>query len=216
MRQFNPIGIPSGSHGADNETMKQEGVSLIEMLAAVAIFAITVGAISGIFISAIRTQRRILAIQELLDQTSYVLEYMGRALRMARKELTPTAECPKVTTDCLSQAGLNYETSGNQDLRFLNYTCVCQRFFLEAATGRLKEQKGWTLSGGFPIGGTENYLTSDKLQVNSLKFNLSGESGSDTLQPRVTIFLEILGRGTTERPKIQIQTSISQRPLDVP
>jgi len=197
------------------ESYTNKGVSLIEMLAAVAVFAITVGAISGIFISAVRSQRRILATQELLDQTSYVLEYMGRALRMARKNSTTTADCPHITTDCLSSADLNYETSGNQDLRFLNYTCTCQRFFLEAATGRLKEHKDWTLVGGVPSGGTENYLTSDKLKINSLKFNLSGQSGSDTLQPRVTIFLEIEGREAAgSRPKIQIQTSISQRPLD--
>lgn len=203
MKPFNPL-------------KNNKGVSLIEMLVAVAIFAITVGAISGIFVSAIRTQRRVLATQELLDQTSYVLEYMGRALRMARKESTATVECPHITTDCLSSADLNYETSGNQDIRFLNYTCNCQRFFLEGS--RLKEHKDWTLSGGVPSGGTENYLTSDKLQINSPKFNLSGQSESEVpnLQPRVTIFLEILGRGTTERPKIQIQTSISQRNIDEP
>jgi len=204
LRQFN------------NLTIKNKGVTLIEMLVAVAIFSITVGAISGLFISAIRSQRKVLATQELLDQTSYVLEYMSRAMRMARRESTPTAECSHITTDCLSQADLNYETSGNQDLRFLNYTCACQRFFLEGP--RLKEQKDWTLIGGVPTGGTENFLTSDKLQINSLKFNLSGQSQSEVpnLQPRVTIFLKILGRGTTERPEIQIQTSISQRPLDAP
>jgi len=201
----------------EKESYANKGVSLIEMLAAVAVFAITIGAISGIFISAVRSQRRILATQELLDQTSYVLEYMGRALRMARKESTATAECPHVTTDCLSSVDLNYENSGNQDLRFLNYTCTCQRFFLEAATGRLKEHKDWTLVGGSPSGGTENYLTSDKLQINSLKFSLSGQSQTDLFQPRVTIFSEILGRGAAgEQPKIQIQTSISQRPLDAP
>jgi hypothetical protein len=136
---------------------------------------------------------------------------------MARKNSTTTADCPHITTDCLSSADLNYETSGNQDLRFLNYTCTCQRFFLEAATGRLKEHKDWTLVGGVPSGGTENYLTSDKLKINSLKFNLSGQSQSESpnYQPRVTIYLEIEGREAAgSRPKIQIQTSISQRLLD--
>ena len=181
-----------------NSTNK--GVSLIEMLAAVAIFAITIGAISGLFISAIRTQRRILATQELLDQTSYVLEYMGRALRMAKKDTSLV---------CLSTAK-NYE-NGIDWIRFLKSesatgTDVCYYFYLSG--NRIYESKG---------GAAGISLTSEKLTVNFLKFVVSGDDlPTDTLQPRVTIFLEILGRGTTERPKIQIQTSISQRPLDAP
>ena len=175
--------------------MENKGYTLIEMLVAITMFTVTVGAISGIFISAIRTQRRILATQELLDQTSYVLEYMGRALRMAKKDSNGT---------CIT-AGNNYENpSGISSIRFIDYNGVCTEYFLD--TGQLKKTAG----------GTTSELTSTKLYVNSLKFNLSGELGSDILQPRVTIFLEILGRGTTERPKIQIQTSISQRPLDAP
>jgi len=185
-----------------NSTNK--GVSLIEMLAAVAIFAITVGAISGIFISAIRTQRRILAIQELLDQTSYVLEYMGRALRMAKKDSSGT---------CIS-AGNNYENvSGISSIRFINYDGLCQEFFSE--NNQLKEKKSSdNTAANLPPSGTP--ITSTKLTVNSIKFNPSGQSESDTLQPRVTIFLEIEGREAAgSRPKIQIQTSISQRDLDV-
>jgi len=176
----------------------ERGVTLIEMLAAVAIFAITVGAISGIFISVIRVQRRVLATQELLDQTSYVLEYMGRALRMAKKDTA--ASCIPI--------GTNYQTDpppNNIWIKFIDYQDNCTLFILGA--GQIKK----TI-----IGVSTDDLTSSKLQVNSLKFNLSGETGADTLQPRVTIFLKILGRGTTERPEVQIQTSISQRPLDVP
>jgi type II secretory pathway pseudopilin PulG len=198
---------------SNNETIEQRGISLIEMLAAVTVFVITVGAISGIFISAIRNQRRILATQELLDQTSYVLEYMGRALRMARKESNaPT---------CLSANGLNYEIplayqiGGDENLgrgiRFINHlqNDDCQEFFLDGDQLKYKIKIG-------TVGETILDFTSTKLQVDSLKFNLSGESGSDNLQPRITIFLEIEGREAAgSRPKIQIQTSISQRPLDL-
>ncbi|GAI33847.1 unnamed protein product, partial [marine sediment metagenome] len=58
--------------------------------------------ISGVFISGFRGQRSALSSQRLLDQTSYALEYMSRALRMASKQ---TADIPA----CLSQDGLNYE-----------------------------------------------------------------------------------------------------------
>jgi hypothetical protein len=56
-----------------------------------------------------------------------------------------------------------------------------------------------------------------KMEVTSLKINLSGEAQppTDYLQPQITLFLEILGKESMGQPKIQIQTSISQRTLDV-
>ena len=54
---------------------------------------------------------------------------------------------------------------------------------------------------------------SDDFEVTSLQFNLSGESQTDTLQPRVTIAATI--RKVGGGPDIRIQTTISQRNLDV-
>jgi len=181
--------------------VKSKGVTLIEMLAAVAVFSITIGAISGLFISGIRSQRRVLATQEILDQTSYVLEYIGRAIRMARKDLTGT---------CLTALQTNYESNPptNNSIKFIDYNGNCTTFYLDTATNQIKKT----------VGATTSELTSTKLQINSFKVNLSGKDQppTDYLQPKVTIFLEISGRETgTGRPKIQIQTSISQRSLDV-
>jgi prepilin-type N-terminal cleavage/methylation domain-containing protein len=200
----------------NNETIKQRGVSLIEMLAAVAVFAITVGAISGIFISAVRSQRRILANQELLDRTSYVLEYMGRALRMARKDDIDYGDGAK---NCLTTGDkINYEATSSRTLldgitytgpgiKFRNYHNDCQEFFVDISDLKLKE----SINSGAPVS-----LTPSQLQV-FLQVYLSGQNPPpDNLQPRVTMFLDILGREAAgSRPEIQIQTSISQRQLDV-
>jgi len=207
MKQWNNLTPHKFFPDYAGQAIKSEGVTLIEMLVAVTIFGITIGAISGLFISGIRTQRRVLATQELLDQTSYALEYMGRALRMAKKDTNRT---------CLTTANYNYENpSGVSTVRFINYNGICQEFFSE--NNQLKEKKSSDgTAANLPPSGTP--ITSDKLQVNFLKFNLSGEAQppTDNLQPRVTIFMEIEGRGPVgERPKIQIQTSISQRDLDV-
>ena len=65
-------------------------------------------------------------------------------------------------------------------------------------------------------GGTALPLTSAKLNVTSLKFNLIGAGQNDDLQPLVTVYLEITTSGLSgESQKIKIQTSISQRNLDV-
>jgi len=180
-----------------NEKLKTKSFTLIELLVTVAIFLIIISMASGSFVLAIRSQKRILTTQELLDQTSYVLEYMGRALRMARKELSAPS--------CLSQNGLNYEAFVN-GIRFIDYNDICTEFFLEG--GQLKKR----------IGANSWELTSPKLKVNQFLINLSGaaQPPDDYLQPRVTIFLEALGRGREgEQPKIQIQTTISQRSLDI-
>ena len=173
----------------------QKSFTLVELLVTVAIFSLVVSSTAGLFVSALKAQRRSLATQELLNQTGFLMEYMSRAIRMAKKELAAPS--------CLSENGLNYEkTRGGKGLKFKNSQGVCQEFFWDATTNRLKEQKG----------GTENYLTSANLEVASFQIKLRGESQSDEDQPRVTFFLEIRGK---EKSKIRLQTTISQRNLDI-
>ena len=186
-----------------NVKIKKGGFTLIEMLAAVMIFSLIIGAISGVFISSFRSQKSALSSQRLLDQTSYALEYMSRALRMATKQ---TADIPA----CLFQSGLNYENvPGVSGLKFINHLedDDCQEFFLE--NKQLKQKKNNL---------TETVeLTSSKLEITSLNFLLQGESQDDDLQPRVTIFLAVKGKGQKpeEQPELKIQTTISQRNLDI-
>jgi len=168
------------------------GFTLIELLVGMTIFVLVSGIIVGIFVSGISLQRRFLAEQQVLAQLSFAIEYMSRALRMAKRE--------DGTFNCLS-AGLNYiNPVGESTIKFINHLQEddCQEFFLEK--NRIKyKQKGEILD-----------LTSPNLQVESLLFKLQGQSQGDNLQPRVTIFLR------TKSPlKIELQTTISQRRLDV-
>lgn len=182
----------------------QKSFTIVELLVALAIFSLIVGSASGIFVSAIRAQRKALAQQELLDQTSYLMEYISRSVRMARKELS--------APDCLSEHGLNYATTSSRvisgktysglGLRFRNYQGICQEFFVDSQM--LKEWKEGYLE---PLP-----LTSGNLKVNSFNVNLVGQSQDDDLQPKVTVFFEIEGR---EQTKIKIQTSLSQRNPDI-
>jgi len=189
----------------------QKGYSLIEILVAVTIFTIVVAAPTGFFVGSLKGQIKSLASQKLLDNTSYALEYMSRSLRMAQKELDCSEITNPATCSCLKTQGYGYNYE-NPDgdvaaIRFINYKGECQKFFLEG--GRLKESKA----------GAENYLTSAELDMISLKFSLLGQSQSDTDQPRVVFFLDIKGAKGQKpelQPQIKIQTTISQRNLDVP
>lgn len=191
------------------------GFTLVEILVGMTVFLIVIGAVLGLFVLGIQQQRRSLATQVLLNQTSYALEFMSRSLRMANKELSaPT---------CLSQNGLNYEIPlgyqiGGPNLgtgiKFINVletdvNYKCQEFYLDSGSKQLYYKRG---------GDPALPLTSNKLEITSLKFNLIGQDQppTDNLQPRVTISMEIKSTGITQGPPVlKIQTTISQRNLDV-
>lgn len=183
---------------------KSKGFTLVEMLVTLFIFSITFGAASGLFVSAIKNQSRTLASQQLLDQTSYLIEYMGRALRMARKD---DIDYGDGAVNCLSGDKVNFATTTG-GIKFRNYKDECQEFFLDNNTHQLMESK----NGGIP-----NALTSPNLYVEKFNLSLSGEFQPpvDYLQPRLTMFLEIRKAGAGSQPKIKIQTTISQRELDI-
>lgn len=176
----------------------QKSFTLVEMLVVIGIFSLVVEAIVGIFISAISVQRKILATQEVLDQISYVLDYMSRAIRMAKKD---DIEIYNIQKNCLNGDKVNYEID-TFSLKFRNSKNECQRFYL-SNNQIWEEREGIILP-----------LTSQKVKVINLKFQTSGEGQNDFLQPSVTIFLEIEGTGKYV-PKMRIQTTISQRDADV-
>ena len=182
---------------------KNRGFILVELLVAITVFGLVMVAASSLFISAISSQRFILASQEILDQTSYSMEYMERALRMARKDDTDGV-------DRLSGHKVNYEitTSGQGGIAFRNYKDEYQEFFLE--DGQLKEDRTGYAQ---PIP-----LTSDDLRVILFKIGSSDSwDQNDDFQAGVTLLLEIEKPGVTpeNNPKIKVQTTISQRNLDI-
>jgi len=187
----------------------KKGLTLIELLVAVAMFSLVMAAVVGIFTATVRGQAGSLASQQLLNQTSFCIEYMERTLRMAKKDNSGS---------CVGSANLNYlKTLSGNGIRFLNYQDKCQEFGLNTGTNRLQERKSTdNTSSNF---GSWVDLTSDKLEV--ISFNIGPDDSwdqGDTEQPRVTIFLDIKGKGggvkPAEQPRIKIQTMVSQRNLD--
>ncbi len=187
-----------------------KGFTLIELIVSVAIFSLIISAAAGLLVNGLKAQRRALAYQGLADQVSFAAENISRSARMAKKELFNHA------FNCLSVRGRNYENSGGNKLRFIKYDYdaaanVCHEFFLEA--GQLKEFRK-NLTTGAEI---TQPLTSADFQINSFIVRLSGESQSDNIQPFATFFLDVqsAGQKADETVSLKLQTSISQRNLDV-
>jgi len=194
----------------------KRGYTLIEVMVAVGIFTIVIAAPTGFFVSSLKGQQKALASQEVLDETSYALEYISRSLRMAKKELNCANKLEPTTCACLKNAGYgtNYELiheDKKKGIKLTNYRNQCQEFFLDINDNRLKEVKD---------GGEAIPLTSDDLEIVSFKIGPQQDSWgqNDNKQPKITLFLEVKGIESARpelQPKIQIQTTISQRNLDV-
>jgi len=170
-----------------------KGFTLIEVLVVAAIFGTLMVAITGLFISALRIEKGVLASRKVLGQISYASEYMTRALRMAEKDKTGI---------CIS-SGSNYESVSLGEIRFINALqhSGCQSFFLDNNQIKYETSPGNIVE-----------LTSSDIIVENLKFELSGETQSDDIQPFVTIYMEAY---TKDSSILKVQTSVSQRNLDV-
>jgi len=181
--------------------IKMKGFTLVEILVAVAIFSSVIVVATSILTMSITAQRKILAQQEITDQISYAIEYMGRAVRMARKDASGT---------CLQgSAGYNYQlTHVDSGIKFNTYDGRCWEFWLDSATQQLMVNIGTNPS--FP-------LSSPAIKVISFKVKLTGEGQADNIQPKVTIFLNLKGGGLKPetQPEMKIQTTVSQRNLDI-
>ena len=192
-------------HSLKQMKNSNKGFTMIEMVVSVGVFFTVIGMVSGIFASALRGQARTLAFQELLDQTGYTIEYMGRSIRMAVKS--------EIDSSCVP-VGFNFDktsTGGGGGIKFIDYRGDCIEFYLDSTTDQLKKKK----NSDAPLD-----LTSTNLKVISFKVGpdtswseMSGE------QPRVTMFLEAKGikaKRAEYQPVIKIQTTISQRNPNFP
>ena len=184
-----------------------KGFTLVEIMVAVAVFAVVIAAPMGFFVSAIKGQQKALVSQGLINSVSYNLEYISRALRMAKKDDIDDI-------NCLSGHKINYElTRAGEGIKFRNYDDECQEFYREfdavKQVYRIKEVKD----------GSSNYLTPSNLDI--LYFEIGPNDSwvqSDYEQPKVTIFFEAKGveyEKAELQPTLKVQTSISQRNLDV-
>ncbi|OGZ65047.1 MAG: hypothetical protein A2812_02410 [Candidatus Staskawiczbacteria bacterium RIFCSPHIGHO2_01_FULL_36_16] len=207
---------------------KNKGFTLIEVIVSMAVFLLVAGMAVSIFISIVTQQRRILSEQQLINQISYVLEYMSKALRMAA--IDENGDCVQNDFGDKYEGGTYVLTRQNigsglyRGIRFKDASAggICHEFFLHLVDGKniLKEIKS---SDGLidPNISHAVALTSGKIQINSIEFRINGESGlnyyvleQDSTQPRITIFMEVQIPGLPEQTAKKIQTTVSQRNLN--
>ncbi len=178
------------------------GFTLIELLVVMLVFTVMISSVVALFGNALKTQNEVLSYSGALSSASYSVEYVSRALRMAKKDLLGT---------CITSKS-NYENIGNITvIRFLNYDGKCQEFGLSAGAIYLRR----SLTNSSAGLGAQVPLTASNLVVSKLVFNITGNSQVDDFQPKVAIALEI-GELNKKFSPIKVQTTISQRDIDIP
>lgn len=184
----------------------KKGFTLVEVLVCIALFGIISVALINVFVASIKSQSRIIYSQELLEQSSYVLEYMNSKIRMAIKD---------VDGSCITIGSTYNIYGGGNSIRFISYNAevsdyVCREFFLE--NNSIKEKSSTdTSSSNF---GVASVIASPSFKVNSLKFSIFGDSIGN--QPRVTTLINMQKEeqdGVTS--KITIQSTASKRQLEI-
>ena len=104
----------------------------------------------------------------------------------------------------------NFSNPGGKEsaIRFLTYDEKCVQFYLNNGQIMKKESSNES-SDNF---GSVQAFTSNDLTIKDLDFKLSGECQGESKQPTGTILI----KAETGNNSFEIQTTITQRNLDVP
>jgi type II secretory pathway pseudopilin PulG len=207
---------------------KSKGFTLVELIVVMAGFLFIVAVAVVIFISIIQSQRRILSQNQLLNQSSYLIEYMSKGLRMAERDQAGSCLVYVDEGGEIGDAfpGYNYlytkPISGYYTgLKFINANDTsCQEFYLDPEDNLIKELKdSVNKNNAMP-------LVSDKFHVDYFRMIIDGKDGAfgeeevngssvaDNAQPRITISMGFSVPGDEGQPVLRIQTTVSQRNIN--
>ncbi|MCK4553738.1 prepilin-type N-terminal cleavage/methylation domain-containing protein [Candidatus Parcubacteria bacterium] len=184
-----------------NKTLKSNaGVTLLEMMVAVAIFSVVMLSATKIFQIVIESQRSAIAAQNLQESMRYAFEVMAKEIRMAQK-ITSGSDCTGLYN--IPSSNIIYYLPSSQELRFKNIYNECVKYYLNGT--RLKIGRNPDVGSA-----VEGYITPDEIEVSNLEFIVIDDVGNE--QSMVTIKMDIEAVGSQlHKQTMKIQTTISSR-----
>ena len=168
-----------------NLFVNKKGYTIIELLVAMFIFTIVIIVVFSLFTMAIRGQRRIIAQQNIQENARFLIAFIAKEIRMS----------------VISSSQAN-GTSASLTLTRSDGGSVVYTFI----SNKLKRTSSIS----------DDFISSDDVLVTG-NFYVEGMVLNDDLQPKVTIVLGIQGVGAKveEKAKINVQTTLSPRNLDL-
>ena len=165
----------------------QAGFTLLESVVTISVFAVLVSIVGSVFISSLTLQRRATNIQQVQENSSFLLESITKSIRVS------TITTPDTGANCITPSA--------------NLTII------HPVDGTVV----YSLANGtdlqMTVNGVPTIINSNTIQFASLRFCVSGQASGDQLQPRVTLIASIRSTNSTQPATINIQTTTSQRVL---
>jgi prepilin-type N-terminal cleavage/methylation domain-containing protein len=187
----------------------EKGFTLIELLVAMSLFVVFIAIASGGFIRALRTQRAIVALMAVNDNTSLVLEQMSREMRTGYNFCTKTSvigkggnqnfpECSNLDNDELAFIDINNQVvlyKFNEDDKSI------ERGIIDSPSGEPDYDR----------------ITGENVRVMNFEISLMGNEPGDGDFPRITISVKVGPKSSEEYLESfysNVQSTISSRSLD--
>ena len=169
-----------------------KGFTLFEMIVAVGVFGIISLIAVSTLLALIASQRKTSTFQNTQDNIRFALEAIAKEIR----------------------TGNNFWNCGSVpcgEFRFTNAKGESVQYYLDSGVIRK-----CSLYPACPAGSV-GPMTAPEINVTDFDFYISGQDPLDDFQPRVTIVIRAVAgeEFVREQSEIQVQTTISQRRLDL-
>lgn len=183
-----------------SELSAEKGFTVVELIVAFGLFAIVLSIVTGTFIKSLRTQQQITAFIAANSNASLTIEQIAREIRTGQDFcVDPNAVCELDNGDIYN------------DIVFTNARGQQVKYSLAERTigSNVIQSIMRSVDGGQAIP-----VTADNVNIQRLKFYLSGQETADGQNPKITI---VLGAGSPSISfadlLINLQTTISSRIL---
>jgi prepilin-type N-terminal cleavage/methylation domain-containing protein len=176
--------------------MNSKGFTLIEMLVSLAIFGLLLVAILGVFVHGYTSQNRIIELQAVQRDGSYIMETLSREIRMAK--------------GTLEEDGYSAPGSTNPYFAFTNHDDKMTIYCLLDGSGNCRtngEYFGMYKDG--ETGGVFTVINSSDVKITELRFYVSPGT-STAAEPAVTIYMTLQSRKDAAA-KMTLQSTVAMR-----
>lgn len=159
--------------------LDSKGMTLFEILVALGIFSLVIVFSVGLFISGIKTQKKVNELGLVNSEGSFLLERMIREIRMANA----------VSDMTITNSSGNVSANPGSRINFTNHEGKAT-VYCKANSAGVCSNSGSFISIGY--GGTFMSASSSKIIVSDINFYLNGKTNNpQTDQPMITIVLEL-------------------------
>lgn len=181
----------------------EKGISLVELVVAVSIFSLVMLAATGIFINAMKAQKAIITMQNVANNTRYVMEFMAKEIRMAQVDVSNLDQ----TFNDGAGSKLNDSNSPSSDISFISFGGDKIKYSFSG--GKVLRSNITSASAA----DDDQPISSDEFLITDLNFNLNDWDltvGPSAAAPFVTIFIRAKFKSGVGK-EIDMQTSVSPR-----